>query len=241
MDELTLAVCPHDTVRSSEGWYGMVQYLSGHLGMSLHFNLSLDFADFHSRFETADLVYANPADSLRLVDGKGYTPLVRPTDLYDQAVLVANVELGAPQLGDLAGAEIAGVAKMLPTRLGLRMLALQGIRPGALRGCDSWLGVVRAVWNGDAPFGIVYKDAYDELSPQGRAMVQVVASTDEPCAFHSLCGAPRLGAAAGDLVAALLAMSETAKGREVLGDLHFAGWTAISSADLDCVRKVAGA
>jgi ABC-type phosphate/phosphonate transport system substrate-binding protein len=238
MSSVTLSVCPHDTVRNSEGWFSFVQYLTTRLGLEVHFNLSLDFADFHSRFAECDLVYANPSDAVTLLDMHGFTALVRPADTFDEALVVAGADAPAAGIEALAGAPVATVAHLLPTKLGLRMLGQQGIKPGALLDRDSWLSVVRAVWGGEAPYGFLYRDAYEELSPQGKGMVRVLAATSEGCAFHMLCGGPRLGDAAAKLVAALTAMAAEPAGQALLRELRMPGWQAVSPGDLTCVREV---
>jgi ABC-type phosphate/phosphonate transport system substrate-binding protein len=238
MTDLNLAVCPHDTVRNSEGWFRLVQYLSQKLAADVHFSLSLDFADFHERFSASDLVYANPSDAIKLIDGHGYTPLVRPADTYDEALLVAGPDGPPPALTALAGAPLATITTMLPTKIGLRLLNEENVAPGNLVNCDSWLGVVRSVWGGDTPYGIIYRDAYDELSEQGKAMVQVVATSNCRCAFHVFCASPKLAAQADALRTALLGMTDDAMGKEVLADMHLAGWQAVSAEQLDEMRAI---
>lgn len=238
METYSLAVCPHDTVRNSEGWYRLVQYLSGHLNANVHFTLALDFADFHERFATSDLVYANPSDTLKLVDQHGYTPLVRVVGRYDEAVLVAGAEGPKPALTNLAGAKLATISEQLPTVLALRMLSTQGVTPGELLNRPTWLSVVQAVWSGDAPYGILAYDAYADLSPQGQAMVQLITTTSEHCAFHTFCVGPKLAAQAETLRQLLLAMGGNDQGKEVLADLSITGWEAVSDAEVATMRGV---
>lgn len=236
MEELTLAVCPHDMMRNPEGWRRLVAYLSGHLGVTVAFRPALDFAEFQHASIAADIAYANALDALALTGRHGFRPLVRPTDTYDEAVLVARLDDPAPSLEALGGAEVATVEGLLPTRLALRMLRARGITPGALINRDSWLSVVRAVWAGEAPYGILYCDAYEELSHQARAMVQVIMVTSERCAYHVMCGGPGLGANAGGLADTLVAMAGDAAGREVLIELRLVGWRAVSADDLATMR-----
>lgn len=240
MDDFDLAVCPHDTVRNSEGWFRLVQYLSQQLDVKIHFQIALDFVDFHSAYTTADLVYASPSDALKLIDQHGYTPLLHPTDIYDEALLVSGPNASLVELEALNGAPLATVEALLPTKLALRMLRSKGITPGALVGCGSWLSVVRSVWSGEAPYGILYRDAYDELSPQGKAMVQVIGATNERAAFHILCCGPKTQARYDQLRAALLAMADHDRGREVLSDLHFSGWQPVTAEALDVMRSIRG-
>lgn len=237
MPALTLMVCPHDTVRNSEAWYRLVQYLTKRTGVDIHFELTLDFADFHAQLPKAQLVYANPTDSLSLL-AKGYRALARPAERYDEALLVAAAEANAPSVHDLNGAALATVERMVPTRLALRMLARDGLAPASLLNTDSWLGVVRTVWGGDAPYGILYRDAYEELSPQGKAMVQVIAATNEQVAFHSFCACSDCGGACDAVGAALLAMADDPEGRSVLADLGFTAWLPVPGEALQTMQDV---
>lgn len=236
MDDFNLAVCPHDTIRNSEGWFRLVQYLSQRLSAKLHFHISLDFTEFHSTYTTADLVFANPSDALKLIDQHGYIALMRPSDSYDEALVVAGQDSPEVSLNALNGAALATVEGMLPTKLALRMLKSKGVVPGSMASCDSWLNVVRSVWNGEVPYGVLYRDAYDELSPQGKAMVQVIGATDERAAFHILCCGPKTRARCDELAAVLRDMADDGLGREVLSDLHFGGWQSVSAAELEAMR-----
>ncbi len=238
MAELTLAVCPHDTARKPEGWSRLAKYLAQHLDVPIRFRPARDFADFYSRWATADLIYAGAGDALTLIDRHGFSPVVRPTDTYDEALLVTRPKTPVPSLEALGGAEVATVPGLLPTRLALRMLQARGIVPGVLTGRDSWLSVVRAVWGGETPYGILYRDAYDELSPEAKAMVQVIATTSERCAFHVFCGGSRLGAEASALAHALVAMASDGAGKDILDNLHMVGWRAVSTDELALMRDV---
>ncbi len=238
MDALTLAVCPHDTLRNPEGWWRLAKYLAQHMGVKIRFRPALDFADFHSRWATADLIYAGAGDALTLLDEQGFTPVARPTDTYDEALLVACPKDPMPPLEALGGADVATVADVLPTRLALRMLEARGIVPRTLTHRDSWLSVVRAVWGGETPYGILYRDAYDELSPAGKAMVQVITTTSERCAFHVFCGSSRLGADAGALADVLVAMASDGAGRDILDSLHMVSWRTVAPDELTLMRGV---
>jgi ABC-type phosphate/phosphonate transport system substrate-binding protein len=238
MAALNLMVCPHDTVRNSEAWYRLVQYLTKQTGVEIHFELTLDFADFHANLDKAHLVYANPGDTLKLVHTKGFHAIARPADHYDEAVLVAATDVTAPSVAAMQGETIATVAKMLPTRLALRVLEREGVQPAGLADCDSWLGVVRNVWGGDAPFGILYSDAYDDLSEQGKGMVQVIAKTNERVAFHSFCACADCGDDCDKITAALHAMHTNPEGQSVLADLDMPAWVAVQPEELTALQAV---
>lgn len=163
---------------------------------------------------------------------------MRPFEVYDEALLVAGPDGPPPALTALAGAPLATITTMLPTKIGLRMLNEENVAPGELVNCDSWLGVVRSVWGGDTPYGIIYRDAYEGLSDQGKAMVQVVAASNCRCAFHVFCVSPKLAAQADALRAALLGMPDDAMGKEVLADMKLDAWQAVSTDELDVMRAL---
>lgn len=238
MHSMSLAVCPHDTIRNADGWYRLVQCLTQRMDVKVRFSPSLDFDDFHDSFSSADLVYANPSDALRLIDQHGYTPLARPAGIYDEALVVAGPEVSALTLESLAGAELAIIEGMLPTKLGLRLLRSKGIEPAALIRRDSWLAVMSSLWRGEAPYGILYRDAYDDLSDQGKAMVQVITATSERSAFHLLCAGPGLTCPCDALTATLLAMADDSAGKQVLDDMHFSGWAKVSPEELSQMRSI---
>ncbi|PDW02775.1 phosphate/phosphite/phosphonate ABC transporter substrate-binding protein [Candidatus Viridilinea mediisalina] len=238
MAAFSLAVCPHDTVRNSEGWYRFVQFLAQKLGDNVSFKLALDFADFHEHFSSSDIVYANPSDGVQLLDSHGYSALVRPVGTYDEALLLAGPDGPKPDLSVLAGARLATITRLLPTKIAIHELKAQGISPGELVNCDSWLSVVRSVWGGDTPYGIIYRDSYQDLSEQGKAMVQVMFETDCRCAFHMICVSPKLAEHAAGLRDALITMGDDALGKEVLIDMKLPGWQPVTSEELEVMRQM---
>lgn len=235
MTDLRLMVCPHDTVRHAEGWYLLIQYLTYKTEAAFHFDLSLDFADFGERYTTAELVYANPADAMRLL-ASGYTPIAAPIDIYDEAFLVAGANVATSEIAAVHGASLATVSALLPTKLVLRLLDRNGVTPGDLKNCESWLGVVRALWNGDTPYGILYRDAYLELSDQGKSMVKIVAETNEHVAFHMFCASPKIGNLADRIGSLLLAMADEPEGRDILAQLGIPGWRLMSHSEINTMH-----
>lgn len=238
MGVLRFAVCPHDTVSNLEGWYRLAQYLSQRLNTSVQFEMAMDFDDFHEQMLTADLVYANPSDFFKLQAERNFQALARPSGCYDEAVFIAHTGIAQPSLSQIQGEQLALVEGLLPTRVALKMLAGQGISPGRLRNCGSWTGVVSCVCNGESPFGIVYKDAYDNLSEQSKAMVQLIAASNEHMAFHTFSTGATAAPYADRLRDLLPGMRSDPVGSEVLGDMHLTGWELVSAAELEAMSKL---
>ncbi|HEY9834571.1 MAG TPA: PhnD/SsuA/transferrin family substrate-binding protein [Stenomitos sp.] len=238
MSKLNLMVCPHDTAKKPERWFRFVQYLNHYLDVGVHLKISLDFNDFHQHLDTADLVYSNPADSLYLVEKKGFSSLVRPTNLYDEVVFIANRDISNPTLESLQGETIATVKSMLPTKVALQMLKAHGISSTPLLDKPSWLSVVNTVSKKEALYGIVYKDTYDELSPKTKEMVNVFAISDERSIFHSINLAATAIAHKRNIEDILLKMNTDAAGKEVLQELNIEGWCAIAPDEMSKIQYI---
>jgi hypothetical protein len=237
MSKLNLMVCPHDTAKKPERWYRFVQYLNHHLSLGVHLEISLDFEDFHQHLDTADLVYANPADTLKLLD-KDFAVMMRSTNLYDEVVFIANLDIANPALESLQDATIATVKSMLPTKVALNMLKKRGVAINTLLDKPSWMSVVNSVSKHEAPFGIVYKDTYDELSQATKSMVNAFAVSQEKSLFHSLIISPNAIAHKGEIENILLGMNSDATGKEVLQELNIAQWCAITPDEISQIRQI---
>ncbi|GAB4129494.1 MAG: hypothetical protein Fur005_48170 [Roseiflexaceae bacterium] len=241
MPPITLYVCPHDTVRGSEHWYRLVQYVNQQTNQThvqVHFKLTLDFADFHDHMATGDLVYANPTDAIKLIDHAGFQALVRPTDRYDEALIVASNDHHAAQLHDIQASNLVAVRGLAPTSIALDLLAQEGIKPAQIIEKESWLGVISTVGQGDQPFGVIYRDTYRDLSDQGKAMVRPIAESHAQIAFHMLVASPHIAAQHTQLAELLLQMNNDPAGAAILHDLDIPAWQAIDPVLLTNLRHL---
>lgn len=238
MDVLTLLVCPHDTANNPVRWQMLAQYIAQRLSLHIQFDIMLDFTDFHEHMNTADLVYANPLDTLQLTERQGFVALAHPAGLYDEAVLIANHDIETPTLAMLEGQPIASVEQMLPTNIALYLLKRQAITPSSIINHDSWMSVIGSVWRNETSFGIVYKDTYQELSDQGKGMVQAFYTTEECIAFHSMLLGNRALANREEIEQGLLQMHLDEKGQEVLADLPFAQWLPTNDESLAMMKQI---
>ncbi len=238
MSTLYLLVCPHDTANNPDRWYRLAQYLSQHLDIHINFEISLDFADFHANLPKADIAYANPTDTLTLVQQHGFAAILHPANVYDEAVIVANHDITAPTLESLQGQPVASVESILATKIALRYLASQGVQPASIQNYESWTAVIGAIWRGEVHYGFVYKDTYDELSEQGKGMVNVFAATSEQIAFHNIVVGRNALPHKEALTQTLLAMPTEATGKEVLAELHVEQWLPTNQEALDEIQRI---
>ncbi len=240
MDRWTLAVCPHDTADNPERWFLFAQYLNQRLrGVRIGFQPVDGFADFRAMMLHAELVYANPQDSHLLCTGHGFQPLMRPTNLFDEVVIIASPELDNASLEDIAGRGVASVPTMLPTCQALARLSdAAGVRPAAIYPCDSWLGVMNAVHRGRAPYGFVYRDFFDGLGVVSQRMVRVVEKTDTRSIQHTFVVGGKGRAQRRAIGDVLSSMHEDEQGRERLRALSMTRLASVDDAALERISMV---
>ncbi len=243
MNKLSLMVCPHDTAKRPERWFAFAQYLARKLEEPrVVFSPSLGFEDFHQRMASADLIYANPQDTHHLCRERGYQPIARAANLFDEVVIIANQGMveSAPNLSvaALEGRTVASVPSMLPTCLALERLGARGIRPAAVLARDSWLAVMNAVLRKEAPFGFVYKDFFDGLSRLGKRMMRVLDESDDGCIHHSFVLAPGLEGDCQRIADRLFGMHEDHGGRAVLDALDMTRLVPVHASILDKVTAL---
>lgn len=238
MSTFNFLVCPHDTANNPERWYIFVQHLAQTLSVHIHFDISLDFQDFHANLHSADLVYANPTDTIYLVENKGFVPLVRPADVYDEVVFVANHAIESPALEAIHGKTLASVTSLLPTKIALRILSTNSIVPSEVVDRESWLSVMGSIWRDEVNFGVIYKDTYNELSDQGRSMAKAFFTSDEKVAFHTIVLGPKLAERKGDVEQLLLGMDTDEKGKDVLQELRMTKWLGVNHSELETIKHI---
>ncbi len=236
-DTLALMVCPHDTASNPDRWFMFMQYLAQKLGIHLQFDISLDFNDFRDNLAKADLVYANPTDTVSLLD-QGFTAVARPADLFDETIFLASPTIDGPSLEDIAGKPFAGVRGLLPTKIALHILEERGITPSEVVDCESWTGVVGSIWREEYSYGLIYKDTYDELSEQGKGMVNAFFTSEEKVAFHSFVVGRNGSAHQETIQRALLEMHQDEQGKEVLQELHFETWADVPDDKIAKMRQI---
>jgi phosphonate transport system substrate-binding protein len=239
MDRLQFMVCPHDTTNNPDKWFLFAQYMSLNCSFRVGFEMSFDFADFHENLSKADLVYANPNDTLKLVHEHGYKPLVHAEGVYDEVVFVASTAVATPTLTDLNGVDIYSVNRMLPTKIGLQVLHRANINPAQVVDNASWLSVVAAMRDHTANYAFLYKDTYTSLSDTNKASLQAFYTSEEQIAFHSLLLRPTHADKADECRQVLLGMTESPEGREVLDALGFTAWKTVTPGEFTQMEALA--
>ena len=183
---MTLMVCPHDTAGDPIKWFQFALYLTKYGKMSTKYYKCLDFVEFHHKMFEADIIYANPQDSLELMDKHNFIPLLHSSNLYDEIVFIANNEENSNSLTDIDANDCLSCNGMMVTRIGIEALLQQQIKPNKIYSKDNWMAVVKGVSQGERPFGFVYKDFYDGLNNLSKSLVTKIGETSQHSIFHSI-------------------------------------------------------
>jgi phosphonate transport system substrate-binding protein len=232
-----MLVCPHDTASNPGRWYFITQYAAMER-MPIHFELSLDFDEFHEKLGDVDIVYSNPQDAVRLVTEMGFVPIARPSGIYDEVVLIANPKLENPSLTAVNGQPLATVTSMLATAVGISMLEHQSVKPSEIIAADTWLSVLQMVREGDVDYGFMYKDTYMGLSEDNQQSVTNVCLSTEQSAFHSICLGPRLLPEKEIWQKLFLTMHENENGRMTLAELEIEKWLPVTTEEFEKIRAL---
>lgn len=238
MNKLSLMVCPHDTAKNPERWYEFAVFLSHGLNEVVHFDTAVDFADFHSKMERSNLIYANPQDSVRLARSHGFIPIARASNLFDEVVFIASNNVSNPDLGSISGKDVASVCSMLPTQIALNLLSKKGIKPASVSNKPSWMTVLSSIYKDEFQFGFLYKDFYDGLNDLSQSTVQLIDHSNEQQAFHMIMLNPKAREIQDALSTILMKMGETAKGQQILNDLNVEHWCPVTDSEFDRISSL---
>lgn len=241
MNKYRFLVCPHDSANSPERWYLFAQILSQETGIQLAFEPCLDFREFHEKLLSADIVYANPQDSLKLYKNNDYIPLARPADIYDEVVIISSSAQSDTSLEDISGHTVASVTSMMPTYLAVEYINNMGIYPADVENRDSWMAVVKAVYEGEVEFGFLYKDFHDALTTLTRSTYNVIGVSHEEKIHHMFMLNPRRQDQADLFAEVLLGMHERSRASEVMNELNMKRFLPVESTMMESLEVLAGA
>ncbi len=220
MSSMNLMVCPHDTAGDPLKWFEFALYLTKYCKTSTTYYKCLDFIEFHEKMPTADMAYANPQDSLDLIENHDFVPLAHSTNLYDEIVFIANNDVDSSSLEVLNGSECISCNGMMVTRVGIKGLLEKDIKPSKIYSKANWMAVVKAVSQGEKPYGFVYKDFYDGLNKLSQSMITKIGETSEKSIFHSVFVKSKHLDKAPRLTQILTEAHDDEKGRFVLDSIN---------------------
>lgn len=225
-------VCPHDTAGDPIKWFQFSQFISKYAQVSTIFYQCMDFVEFHDKMNEADLIYANPQDSMELQNKYGFLPLLHSSNLFDEIVFIANKDANHDSLEDIQDQKCVSCNSMMVTRVGIKSLNNKNIQPNSINSKDNWMAVFKAVSQGEYPYGFVYKDFYDGLSELSKNMVHKIGESNEHSVFHSLFINPKHIDFKQQLIKILSEAHLSEKGQRVLSDINIEKFITVSKTEI---------
>ncbi len=223
---LKMAVCPHDVTKKSIYWINFVVYLSKKTGIPIRQEYCLDFDCYYKSFSNVDMTYSNPMDALKIHKERGFIPIAGNTN-YDEVVILAHKDR-SDALEDINGNKVLMVKNQFASYLGQKILMEKGINfiPEFK---SSWQEVVNGIIKGEAPYGFVYKDFWEDFSDKFKENLKVIYESDERLSSHLIMLSPEHKRYKDVILSALLKMHEDPEGRDIMSKLNIAEWYPVNS------------
>ena len=225
---IKVAICPHDSTKNKVNWLYFITYMSQHTGLDITMEQCFDFECYYKSFPSVDMTYSNPYDALKIHKERQFIP-VAGNDNYDEVVIIANKNEDA-DLSAIEGKNVLLVEHQFASYLGMRVLKDRGIsfNPEP-RG--SWQTVLNGVAKGEAPYGFLYKDFWEQLSALSKAGVKVVYESDEKLSSHIVTLAPEYTQYKSIILDVLENMLQDEEGAKILKELRINRWYPVESLD----------
>ncbi len=226
-------VSPDFNPKNLSGWFIFNTWLQKAINEAIHLELYNDFASQRQaiREDKFDLIYANPFDATVLVREKGFLPLVSPSDRADEAIIAVTRESAINAVEDLPGdVRISTTDDHDVNMMCMLMLEPADInKEGArIRQRDSYVLIAKDLLQGDADIGFFLEETYQDLSQMIQQRLRPVVQSQIQLIHHVLLVGPRLINRQDEIQQLLVNIKQTEKGRQIVEELGFSSWQAIS-------------
>jgi phosphonate transport system substrate-binding protein len=228
------AISPDVHVRDITSWFLLNTKIQRMTDQAFRATTYDDFAELSSAYATGqvDLVFANAADTTRLVRDYGFVPVATPISVADEAAVVVADDSPAHSLDDLRGSltvaatdapDVERICRILlePADLGPADLTISVKR--------NYVLVAKALFTGEAQAGFFLQAAYDSLSELTRRRLRPVISSRIYVVRHCLLASPTIGSLVDPIAAGLEALAGDGANEELLAGLGApGGWQRMS-------------
>lgn len=241
---LTLGFFPIvSTVTLFKRFMPLADYLSAQLGVPIRLVTAKNFPTFVKRTaeRAYDIVVTAPHFAVRAADSGQYT--IRATTVNEvQQLIVVRKNSPLQNLEQLAGATIATPpGRALMTMMGKDFLAqagLSGPRQPRYRAFTSHNAANQALLAGEVDAAIASSNVVSKAVQRGKPL-RILAKGRKLPSMATLVASDLPAALADRVEQAFVGMANTEHGRQVLRQIGFPGYRAVSIADYEPVRAYA--
>ncbi len=233
-----LAIGPDVNVQDISEWFVFNTRIQRLTGEGFHATSHSDFADIHAAFEadSADFVYANAADTARLVRRKGFIPVACAADVSTEMTIAVAQSSPLNSLEDIAG-ELTVAATDAPDvqRIGRILLEPTDLAPDQIKVSvrPNPVLVAKAVINQEVQAGFFPQQAFEALSSIVKRDLRVLIESHIYVIHHNFLASPRIAHLVEPLWKALETMNTSPMDQdlnEALGAPH--GWRRLENDEL---------
>jgi len=232
------SVSPDFNPSHISGWYIFNTWLQRTINEEIHLELYNDFESQRKAIadDQLDLIYANPYDAALLVRDKGFTPIARPNNKSDEAIIAVNKESSIINIEDLTdGTRISSTDDP-----DVRMMCMIMLEPAGLDKTnttlsqrDAYVLVAKDLLKNEADVGFFLEETYNDLSEITLKQLRPLVQSQIHVIHHLLLAGPKLAVKRDEIQASLLSMPNNEKGQGVLKSLNFEGWSAVDQEETE--------
>lgn len=197
------AISPDVHARDLTNWFLLNTRLQRLTGEAFRATVYDDFSELHAAYHggAVDLVFANAADTARLVRESGFAPIARPTGISDEAAVVVAQESPLSSLQDLSGGTPASGSFVVAAtdapdveRICRILLEPADLDPAAISVLvkRNYVLVAKSLLTGEARAGFFLRAAYDALSEVTRKGLRPLISSQIYVVSHALLAGPAI-------------------------------------------------
>jgi ABC-type phosphate/phosphonate transport system substrate-binding protein len=231
------SACPHDVILDPEKWTAFTRYIQNKTSLDFNFKRFESFDTFAQNFDSFSFVYAHPLHAVQLAQEKGYLPVAKYTETYDEAVVITRNTVTASGIQQIEGKTVACIhgspshaALLIDLHCAGKKVDFEEVHK------DAYPKVLMAVNIGESDFGVILKSVWDDmLTMKERARVHYTTSSRS--LVHVFMLSPKLQNDLEKLQSVLTSMQQDPMGKEVLARLKAPSISSFSEADLKQLKN----
>jgi phosphonate transport system substrate-binding protein len=240
--QLTFGIVPQQSAkRLATLWTPILQHLSQETGLDIVFSTAKDIPTFEQRLKNGeyDIAYMNPYHYVVFSQQPGYLALAKQKDKRIKGVIVANAKSDIRSIQDLSGkrlafpAPAAFAASILP-RAELKQHGVEFTPQYVLSHDSVYLNVSKAFFIAGGGITRTLSNMPDAVKQKLKVIWETAEYTPHAVATHP--NVDRL--VRQKVLAALVAMGQTPKGKTLLKSINFKGFEDAKNSDWNDVRAL---
>ncbi|WP_225748533.1 PhnD/SsuA/transferrin family substrate-binding protein [Eikenella sp. Marseille-P7795] len=220
-------------------WYLLSSCLQRETELVIHLQLPSSAAEIQELAEAGKMamLYANAFDAVALMKDKGYLPLVRLKDKFDEAVVAVSAASEYQKPEDLPADALIKTGPNPDIRcLGLRLLKEAGLEAEGLKieEAPTFTQAASALIKGDAQAGFFMADTYAHMSKRTLEQLRVLQEGKFEAVTHMVVLHPDFAEQRERLQQAFVEMAGKPAGQTALESLDLpAGFAAVTQEEAE--------